>query len=382
MGKLTKKQHGYNLMESIHPTPSETTPPINEPAEPIFSGKVQFSGKGGEFFGIWIVNILLSVITLGIYSAWAKVRTHRYFYGHTRIDGHSFDYLATPIQILKGRILAVVVFFIYTFSISFMPILGLFIALGFIFLMPWIINQGLRFNLRMTRHRNVRFAFKGSYGEAFVNFILLPIASIFTLYLLMPYVIKRIDSYIHSNISYGDKPLTVNLKGETYYLTALICFVVSSITMVVFMGILGLFGLNLVDIENQQNLENSAAMVMLPIFMMIAYVLMIAIVSAVWHAAIRNHIFDNSHFEGVATFKSELKPIPFAVLLLTNMLAIVFSLGLAYPWTKVRTSKMLADVTNVTIYPGALNLIDTAQEQQSSFAEEAANVFDIDLSLT
>ncbi|WP_350624375.1 DUF898 family protein, partial [Pseudoalteromonas sp. 24-MNA-CIBAN-0067] len=85
-----------------------------------------------------------------------------------------------------------------------------------------------------------------------------------------PYVIKRIDSYIHSNISYGDKPLTVNLKGETYYLTALICFVVSSITMVVFMGILGLFGLNLVDIENQQNLENSAAMVMLPIFMMIA----------------------------------------------------------------------------------------------------------------
>ncbi|MBB1443467.1 YjgN family protein [Pseudoalteromonas sp. SG43-3] len=369
-------------MESIHPTPSKTTPPINEPAEPIFSGKVQFSGKGGEFFGIWIVNILLSVITLGIYSAWAKVRTHRYFYGHTRIDGHSFDYLATPIQILKGRILAVVVFFIYTFSISFMPILGLFIALGFIFLMPWIINQGLRFNLRMTRHRNVRFAFKGSYGEAFVNFILLPIASIFTLYLLMPYVIKRIDSYIHSNISYGDKPLTVNLKGETYYLTALICFVVSSITMVVFMGILGLFGLNLVDIENQQNLENSAAMVMLPIFMMIAYVLMIAIVSAVWHAAIRNHIFDNSHFEGVATFKSELKPIPFAVLLLTNMLAIVFSLGLAYPWTKVRTSKMLADVTNVTIYPGALNLIDTEQEQQSSFAEEAANVFDIDLSLT
>lgn len=370
------------LMESIHPTPPKTNPPVNEPAKPIFSGKVQFSGKGGEFFGIWIVNILLSVITLGIYSAWAKVRTHRYFYGHTRIDGHSFDYLATPIQILKGRILAVIVFFIYTFSISFMPILGLFIAIGFIFLMPWIINQGLRFNLRMTRHRNVRFAFKGSYGEAFVNFILLPIASVFTLYLLMPYVIKRIDSYIHSNISYGDKPLTVNLKGETYYLTALICFVVSSITMVVFMGILGLFGLNLIDIENQQNLENSAAMVMLPIFMTIAYVLMIAIVSAVWHAAIRNHIFDNSHFEGVATFKSELKPIPFAVLLLTNMLAIVFSLGLAYPWTKVRTSKMLADVTNVTIYPGALNLIDTEQDQQSSFAEEAANVFDIDLSLT
>ncbi|WP_282131670.1 YjgN family protein [Pseudoalteromonas aliena] len=366
-------------MESIHPTPPKSNETISQPATPIFSGKVQFSGKGAEFFGIWIVNILLSVITLGIYSAWAKVRTYRYFYGHTRIDGHSFDYLATPIQILKGRILAVIVFFVYTFTTSFLPIVGFLFAIGFLFLMPWIINQGLRFNMRMTRHRNVRFAFKGDYGEAFINFILLPIASVFTLYLLMPYVIKRIDSYIHSNISYGDKPLNVNLKGETYYLTALICFVVSSITMVLFMGILGLFGLGLMDIENQQN---SAVMVILPIIMMIAYVLMIAVVTAVWTAAIRNHIFDNSQFENVATFNSELKPIPFAILLLTNMLAIVFSLGLAYPWAKVRTSKMLANVTTVTIYPEALNLIDTQQEQQSSFAEEAANVFDIDLSLT
>ena len=84
----------------------------------------------------------------------------------------------------------------------------------------------------------------------------------------------------------------------------------------------------------------------------------------------------------VASFKSELKPTPFAILLLTNMLAIVFSLGLAYPWTKVRTSRMLAEVTTVNIYPSALNLVDTAQQEQSSFAEEAANVFDIDLSLT
>ena len=146
-------------MESIHPTPPETTPAVNEPAAPIFSGKVQFSGKGGEFFGIWIVNILLSVLTLGIYSAWAKVRTMRYFYGHTRIDGHSFDYLATPMQILKGRILAVIVFLIYSFGSSFFPLVGLLFAVAFIFLMPWIINQGLRFNMRMTRHRNVRFAY-------------------------------------------------------------------------------------------------------------------------------------------------------------------------------------------------------------------------------
>ena len=57
-----------------------------------------FNGSGKEYFGIWIVNILLSIITIGIYSAWAKVRNKRYFNGHTELDGHRFDYHASPIR--------------------------------------------------------------------------------------------------------------------------------------------------------------------------------------------------------------------------------------------------------------------------------------------
>ena len=36
--------------------------------------QLQFNGKGFEYFKIWIVNIFLTIVTLGIYSAWAKVR--------------------------------------------------------------------------------------------------------------------------------------------------------------------------------------------------------------------------------------------------------------------------------------------------------------------
>ena len=45
------------LMESIHPTPSQSNESSANPLTPLSSSKVQFSGKGGEFFGIWIVNI-------------------------------------------------------------------------------------------------------------------------------------------------------------------------------------------------------------------------------------------------------------------------------------------------------------------------------------
>src|SRR3954464_11448441 len=65
----------------------------------------QFTGRAGEYFRIWIVNVCLSVITLGIYSAWAKVRRKRYFYGNTLLNRAAFDYTGDPKAILKGRLL-------------------------------------------------------------------------------------------------------------------------------------------------------------------------------------------------------------------------------------------------------------------------------------
>ena len=65
----------------------------------------EFSGSGSEYFKIWIVNILLTIVTLYIYSAWAKVRKNRYFYGNTSIDGSAFEYHAKGIQLLPGRLI-------------------------------------------------------------------------------------------------------------------------------------------------------------------------------------------------------------------------------------------------------------------------------------
>ena len=98
-----------------------------------------FSGRGGEYFKIWIVNILLSIITLYIYSAWAKVRTRRYFAGNTVLDNSSFDYHATGKQILLGRIIAVVLLIIVTVGGVIDPFvsIGGFVILAL--LLPWAV---------------------------------------------------------------------------------------------------------------------------------------------------------------------------------------------------------------------------------------------------
>ncbi len=67
----------------------------------------EFRGNSAEYFRIWVVNLALSLLTLGIFSAWAKVRRERYFYGNTWVAGAPFEYLASPINVLKGRLIAV-----------------------------------------------------------------------------------------------------------------------------------------------------------------------------------------------------------------------------------------------------------------------------------
>src|SRR5262245_10194931 len=68
--------------------------------------RFEFTGTGAEYFRIWIVNLLLTILTLGIFSAWAKVRRLRYFYGSTQLAGSSFEYHGEPLKILKGRLIA------------------------------------------------------------------------------------------------------------------------------------------------------------------------------------------------------------------------------------------------------------------------------------
>jgi uncharacterized membrane protein YjgN (DUF898 family) len=96
-----------------------------EPAAPRDPEVLSFHGSGREYFRIWIVNLLLSIVTLGIYSAWAKVRRLNYFYRNTRLAGASFDYHASPIAILKGRIAAALLFGGYTVAGAVSPLFGL-----------------------------------------------------------------------------------------------------------------------------------------------------------------------------------------------------------------------------------------------------------------
>jgi uncharacterized membrane protein YjgN (DUF898 family) len=87
----------------------------SQPSSAHAPEQMHFTGRGAEYFGIWIVNLLLTIVTLGIYSAWAKVRRLQYFYRHTEVAGSGFDFHGSPMKILVGRLIALVMLIAYNF---------------------------------------------------------------------------------------------------------------------------------------------------------------------------------------------------------------------------------------------------------------------------
>jgi len=179
---------------------------------------VVFTGNAGEYFGIWIVNLLLSIVTLGIYSAWAKVRRKKYFYNNTLVDGVGFDYHANPISILKGRIIAFVLLVAYSILTKSSPLLAGILIFTFMLALPWIVVRGMTFNARNSSHRGLRFDFDGKYGQAALVFIGYTLLIFVTLGLALPFVAQRSRKFVFDHHKFGLSHFQMNALVKDFYI--------------------------------------------------------------------------------------------------------------------------------------------------------------------
>ena len=127
------------------------------------------------------LNILLTIITLGIYLPWAKVRNKRYFYGNTVLDTHNFEYHATGKQLFFGYLIAMGIFIVFTILSSIAPVISIIIVPILLVAMPWIIWRSIKFNNAMSSYRNIRFGFEGKLKGAYIAFLGYPIGMLLAL---------------------------------------------------------------------------------------------------------------------------------------------------------------------------------------------------------
>ena len=344
---------------------------------------VAFSGNGLEYFGIWIVNLLLSILTLGIYSAWAKVRTNRYFYSHLQVGGHPLRYLAGALQILIGRLIAAALFGGYIIVNLLSPAVGTLLAVLLMFIAPYLICLSMRFNLRMTAWRNVRFAFNGEYGGAFLAFIVCPFLTVFSLFLALPWALKKMDEFIYRNIRYGDRPFACNIRAGKYFAAAygagfftLLMFV----AVMIWVAMAGGFDPDPAAVDPAASAERAEGIG--GIAGVLAFFAAYPFAAAFYTAIVRNHLFRSTFLPELADFESRVGILSLFWLLLSNAALLIITLGLALPWVRVRTARYYADATSARVSDGIEAVIAQMPPETSAIGEEVAGMFDVDVGLT
>jgi uncharacterized membrane protein YjgN (DUF898 family) len=337
-----------------------------------------FTGRAGEYFGIWIVNLLLSVVTLGIYSAWAKVRTKRYFYGNTKLDGSAFDYLATPVQILKGRLIAFAFFFAYALCTASMPSLSWVFAVAILVLTPWAIVRSRAFNAAMTRYRNVRFGFDGNVAEAAKLYVLMPVLSMLTAGLIWPYVAERMDRFLATNSRYGTTGFTFDAKTSVYY---------SIYGVAVLFGVIAaiLYGTAFIATVadagiNPEEVDLSIFLGLQPLhYLMIGIAVLLGLVGFVYLTVnLQNYRVSSTRIGG-HQLRLDLQLSRVLWIRLSNLLAIALSFGLLIPWAKIRIVRY--QIERMRLLPdGDLHaLVDDQQGSASALGDEMGEGLDLGL---
>ncbi len=335
-----------------------------------------FTGKSGEYFKIWVVNVFLTILTIGIYSAWAKVRKKKYFYRSTFLLDSSFDYLAEPKKILKGRLIVFGALIIIVVAGYVYPFLLLVLAIPAILLFPWLVVKALNFKARNSSYRNIRFDFLGTYGEAVRVFILQMLITILTLGFGYPYQRYRRTKFVFDNGIFGrETPFRLELKGSGGFYRVYLWQVAG-------VGILLGIASQIILAIGSAFLPATALPMVESFISLLASLAIIAFLRAAGTNLVWSNVTLGGYPSAVSVYFGSTLSAPRMIwIYLSNAVAIVLSLGLLVPWASVRTVRYRLSNLNVSISGGLDFFVAGEQEKVEALGEEITDFFDFDLGL-
>lgn len=301
--------------------------------------RLQHHGRGGELFVIFVINVLLKLVTLGVYHFWAKTRVRRYLWTQASVDGEHLEYTGTGDELLLGFLKVVGLMVLLGIGAALLAInlpIVFFVVLGIGYVLsPVAVGAGLyganRYKLTRTRLRGIRFGLEGSawdYGMQFFGYSLL---TILTLGLYTPFMRMKLARYTLGNTRFGNARFQFSGKGGDLF---------------------GAFFLT--------------------------WLLTIPTLGLIWFwygAREARYRVEHIRIEGVR-FKLALSGRRLFWLMLSNLLLLVVTLGLAFPWVLCRNLRIVLERVSVD---GALDYDRILQAQQVSSATGEGLVEALDL---
>jgi|CXWL01.1.fsa_nt_gi uncharacterized membrane protein YjgN (DUF898 family) len=379
---------------------------------------VRFVGSGSEYFRIWIVNLLLTLVTLGLYYPFAKVRRLRYFLGATEIDGQPLSFHAEPWKMLRGYLLVAAMVVAYSVAGRVSPLAGLVAFVIVAALWPALWHSSLRFRLANTGWRGLRFRFvgarRGAYAALAPGFVvafallalslwsppggepmkagqppgplfwltaLLPLAMLFVL----PAMFWLMRRYQHENYALAGERTRFAVPMKAFYGVGLRAIGVS-LGLALVAGLLaGLAGFAVAaarrggaDVAGEPGLGAAVLGIALVV---VVFLVFQATVAPYITARLQNLVWGGTSSEHVS-FDSQLRARPLMWLTAKNWLLIVLTLGLYFPYARVATARLRLQAVTVRsrIAPQALVGVATGLDEAAA-GDAAGDLLGLDIGL-
>jgi uncharacterized membrane protein YjgN (DUF898 family) len=341
------------------------TPDTADAGRPL---PLRFTGSAAEYFRIWIVNVCLTLLTLGVYSAWAKVRKKRYFYSHTLLDGTPFQYLGQPIPILKGRIIAAVLLGAWYVGTNYViELLPIVLLIAFV-LAPWVAVRSVAFNARYSAFRNMTFQFSGRYWHAAKVIYGWFAVTLLSFGMAFSWWQHRIKRFMVTHLGYGGVRGEFAATGNQFFKTYFIAGLLMSA------GAAALVGLSAGILSTR--LGKSSSIVGLTA---VSYALYVAFYAYV-RARVTNLVWNHTRL-GPLQFHSTLGARSLLWLYVSNAIAILGSAGLLIPWATVRMLKYRVDHFAVAVDGDLHEFQGGSDSAVQATGAEVGEFFDFDMSV-
>lgn len=338
--------------------------------------RLDFRGNALDYFKVWIVNTLLSIITLGLYSPWAKVRNNQYLYLNSYFGQNNFEYTANPVRILIGRLVVVGFYaaFIITGEILGLRTVSMIILFMFLLLMPWLFRQSIAFRQRYTRFQGINFKFHASTGEFYIFFIKHLFLMIITFGLIFPYTHSKYKELVLCNTSYGTSLFEYESKAGDFYIVYLIKHpIILFLFSAVFTFVWLIFAIGTTVGADTHKIY---AMVSGVYFLIIINTLLSKGLLDGW---LGNIVYNNTCLDNYK-MQNNWSAFKLAWIYVSNFFIVVFTAGLMHPWAKVRIIKYKLENIGFENF-NFHKFIAEKNRDEKAFGEESADFFDIDVGL-
>ncbi len=300
-----------------------------------------FYGKGIDLFRIQVVNLILSIITIGLYYPWAKARKLVYLYSQTTFEQQPFVFTGTGKEMFRGFIKAFLfvallyaaLFVCVYYGGPFVQIALLLVYLIFLAIVPLVLHGSYRYRMAKTSWGGIRFGYTGNRSELVKNFLRDVFLTIITFGIYGAWLSMNLRRYMLSHIKVGNAGFVYKGNGGDYFILNLKGYFLTIIT-------LGIY-----------------------IFW--------------WKKELFEYFVNHlqlEHGDKAVTFKSTATGGDFAALLIVNFLLLLITLGFGYSWVVTRTLTFIAahiriegDIVFDELLQSQENYSDATGEDMSDF---------------